>query len=158
AILAVTTVGGLLGSLLAPRLGLVLGGLGAMAGRWGLGCRPRPACRAWGAGAHGGQLGAAVPTQPRCQRLAARGGGGAAHRPTARPTGAARVGGPARPGPPGQPGQPRSPGDRPRWSVRHRLQTVPRPPAARPIRAAVAWPPPPRPHPTGGGLRRRPGR
>ena len=31
AILAVTTVGGLLGSLLAPRLGLVLGGLAAMA-------------------------------------------------------------------------------------------------------------------------------
>ena len=32
-----------------------------------------------------GRLGATVPTQPRRGRLAARGGGGAAHRPAARP-------------------------------------------------------------------------
>src|ERR687898_3557436 len=42
AILAVTTVGGLLGSLLAPRLGLALGGLAATAAGWGLRFRPSP--------------------------------------------------------------------------------------------------------------------
>jgi hypothetical protein len=53
AILAVTTVGGLLGSLLAPRLGLVLGGLAAMAAGWGLRFRPSPAASAWQRGAAG---------------------------------------------------------------------------------------------------------
>jgi hypothetical protein len=52
------------------------------------------------AGDRGGRLGAAVPAQPRGRRLAARSGRGATHRPTAVPTGAARLGGPARPGPP----------------------------------------------------------
>ena len=53
AILAVTTVGGLLGSLLAPRLGLVLGGLAAMAAGWGLRFRPSPDAVAWQRGAAG---------------------------------------------------------------------------------------------------------
>ena len=53
AILAVTTVGGLLGSLLAPRLGLVLGGLAAMAAGWGLRFRPSPDAVAWRRGAVG---------------------------------------------------------------------------------------------------------
>jgi hypothetical protein len=53
AILAVTTVGGLLGSLLAPRLGLVLGGLAAMAAGWGLRFRPSPDASAWQRGAAG---------------------------------------------------------------------------------------------------------
>jgi hypothetical protein len=42
AILAVATVGGLLGSLLAATLGLVRGGLAAMAAGWGLRFRPSP--------------------------------------------------------------------------------------------------------------------
>jgi hypothetical protein len=53
AILAVATVGGLLGSLLAPRLGLVLGGLAAMAASWGLRFRPSPDASAWQRGAAG---------------------------------------------------------------------------------------------------------
>jgi Nuclease-related domain len=53
AILAVATVGGLLGSLLAPRLGLVLGGLAAMAAGWGLRFRPSPDASAWQRGAAG---------------------------------------------------------------------------------------------------------
>jgi hypothetical protein len=53
AILAVATVGGLLGSLLAPRLGLVLGGLAAMAAGWGLRFRPSPDAVAWQRGATG---------------------------------------------------------------------------------------------------------
>ncbi|HET6755446.1 MAG TPA: nuclease-related domain-containing protein [Jiangellaceae bacterium] len=53
AILAVTTVGGLLGSLLAPMLGLVLGGLAAMAAGWGLRFRPSPDASAWQQGAAG---------------------------------------------------------------------------------------------------------
>jgi Nuclease-related domain len=53
AILAVTTVGGLLGRLLAPRLGLVLGGLAAMAAGWGLRFRPSPDASAWQRGAAG---------------------------------------------------------------------------------------------------------
>jgi hypothetical protein len=100
----------------------------------------------------------AVPTQPRRRRLAARRGGGATHRPTARPAGTARLGGPARPGRPGQPGQHRSPGDRPRWGGRDRLPAVPGPPPARPMRATVPRPLPARPHAAGGGLRSRPGR
>jgi hypothetical protein len=51
--LAVTTVGGLLGSLLAPRLGLVLGGLAAMAAGWRLRFRPSPDASAWQRGAAG---------------------------------------------------------------------------------------------------------
>jgi hypothetical protein len=73
AILGIGAGGGVLGSLLAPRLGLVLGGLAAVAAGWG----------------------AAVPAQPGRGRLAVRGRGGAAHRPAARPIGAARLGGPA---------------------------------------------------------------
>jgi hypothetical protein len=53
AILAVATVGGLFGSLLAPRLGLVLGGLAAMATGWGLRFRPSPDASAWQRGAAG---------------------------------------------------------------------------------------------------------
>jgi Nuclease-related domain len=53
AILAVTTVGGLLGSLLAPRLGLVLGGLAAIVATWALRFRPSPDASAWQRGAAG---------------------------------------------------------------------------------------------------------
>jgi hypothetical protein len=45
-------------------------------------------------GRRGGRLGAAVPTQPGRRRLATGRGGGATHRPTARPARTARVGGP----------------------------------------------------------------
>ena len=116
--------GGVLGRLLAPRLGLVVGVLAAT----------------------GGRLGAAVPAQPGRLCLAAGSGGGAAHRPPARAAGAARLGGPARPGRPREPGQHRPPGDRPGRGVRDRLQAVSRPPPTRPVRAAMARPLPPRPH------------
>jgi hypothetical protein len=72
-ILGVGAGGALLGSLLAPRLGLVAGGLAAVAAGWG----------------------PAVPAQPGRHRLAARGGWGATHRPAARFPGAAWMGGPA---------------------------------------------------------------
>jgi hypothetical protein len=84
AALGIGTAGGLLASLLAPRLSLVLGALAAVAAAWG----------------------PAVPAQPRRPCLAAGGGRGAGHRPPARPAGAARVGGPARPGRPGLGSQP----------------------------------------------------
>jgi hypothetical protein len=94
------------------------------------------------AGCRGGRLGTAIPAQPGRCRLAAQVGEGAAHRPTARPPRAARVGGPARPVRPQQPGQHRPPGDRPWWGVRDRLQAISRPPPTRLIRAALAWPHP----------------
>ena len=46
-------VAGVLGSLLAPRLGLVLGGLAAVAAGWGLRFRPSPDAVAWRRGAAG---------------------------------------------------------------------------------------------------------
>jgi hypothetical protein len=45
--------GGVLGSLLAPRLGLVVGGLAAAAAGWGLRFRPSPDACAWRRGAAG---------------------------------------------------------------------------------------------------------
>jgi hypothetical protein len=117
ATLGAAVAGAVLGSLLAGRLGLALSVLAALA-----------------AG------GAAVPAQPRRYRLATRGGGGAAYRPLVGWVGAAGVGGPARPGRPRQPGQPRPPGDRPGRGLRDRLQALSRPPPARPVGAAVAWP------------------
>jgi hypothetical protein len=53
ATLAVGAVGGLLGSLLAPRLSLVIGGLAAAATAWGLRFRPSPDAVAWRRGAAG---------------------------------------------------------------------------------------------------------
>jgi Nuclease-related domain len=53
AILVIATVGGLLGSLLAPRLGLVFGGLVALVAGWGLRFRPSPDASAWQRGAAG---------------------------------------------------------------------------------------------------------
>jgi conjugative relaxase-like TrwC/TraI family protein len=53
ATLAVGAVGGLLGSLLAPRLSLVVGGLAAAATAWGLRFRPSPDAVAWRRGAAG---------------------------------------------------------------------------------------------------------
>ena len=44
---------GVLGSVLAPRLGLVLGGLAAVAAGWGLRFRPSPEAVAWRCGAAG---------------------------------------------------------------------------------------------------------
>src|SRR5215207_355328 len=53
AILGVGAAGGVLGSLVAPRLGLVLGALAAMAAGWGLRFRPSPEAVAWRRGAAG---------------------------------------------------------------------------------------------------------
>ena len=52
-ILGIGVAGGMLGSLLAPRLGLVLGGLAAVAAGWGLRFRPSPDAAAWRRGAEG---------------------------------------------------------------------------------------------------------
>jgi Nuclease-related domain len=52
-ILGMGAVGGVFGSLLAPRLGLVLGGLAATAAGWGLRCRPSPDAIAWRRGSAG---------------------------------------------------------------------------------------------------------
>jgi hypothetical protein len=52
-ILGVGAAGGVFGSLLAPRLGLVLGGLAATAAGWGLRFRPSPDAIAWRRGAAG---------------------------------------------------------------------------------------------------------
>jgi hypothetical protein len=53
AILAIGAGGGGVGSLLAPRLGLVVGGLAATAAGWALRFRPSPDARAWRRGAAG---------------------------------------------------------------------------------------------------------
>jgi hypothetical protein len=53
AALGISAVGGGLGSLLAPRLGLVAGGLAAVLAGWGLRFRPSPDARAWRRGAAG---------------------------------------------------------------------------------------------------------
>ena len=53
AILGIGAGGGVLGSLLAPRLGLVVGGLAAVAAGWGLRFRPSPDAVAWRRGAAG---------------------------------------------------------------------------------------------------------
>jgi Nuclease-related domain len=52
-ILGIGAGGGVLGSLLAPRLGLVVGGLAAMAAGWALRFRPSPDAVAWRRGAAG---------------------------------------------------------------------------------------------------------
>jgi len=75
AILVIGAGGGVLGNQLAPRLGLVVAALTGAAASWGLRTRPSADAVAWRRGA----------------------AGGASHRPTARPAGAARVGRPARP-------------------------------------------------------------
>jgi hypothetical protein len=51
--LGIGTAVGLLGNLLAPQLGLVVGGLAAMAAGWGLRFRPSPDASAWRRGAAG---------------------------------------------------------------------------------------------------------
>jgi hypothetical protein len=53
ATLGIGAGGALLGSLLGPRLGLVLGALAAVAAGWGLRFRPRPDASAWRRGAAG---------------------------------------------------------------------------------------------------------
>jgi Nuclease-related domain len=53
ATLGIGAAGGLLASLLAPRLGLVLGALAAMAAGWGLRFKPSPDAVAWRRGAAG---------------------------------------------------------------------------------------------------------
>jgi hypothetical protein len=53
ATLGIGAAGGLLGSLPAPRLGLVLGALAAMATAWGLRFKPSPDAAAWRQGAAG---------------------------------------------------------------------------------------------------------
>jgi hypothetical protein len=75
-LLGIGVGGGVLGSLLAPRLGLVVAALAVATVGWGL----------------------RFPAQPRCG--GGGGGGGAAHRPPLGSAGATWVGGPARPGRP----------------------------------------------------------
>jgi Nuclease-related domain len=53
ATLGIGAGGGLLGSLLAPRQSLLVGGLAAVAAGWGLRFRPSPDTRAWRRGAAG---------------------------------------------------------------------------------------------------------
>jgi hypothetical protein len=53
AILGISSGGGVLGSLLAPRLGLVLGAVAAVAAGWGLRFKPSPDAVAWRRGAAG---------------------------------------------------------------------------------------------------------
>jgi hypothetical protein len=53
AILGIGAAAGLVSSLLAPRLGLVVGGLAAIAAGWGLRFRPSPEAVAWQRGAAG---------------------------------------------------------------------------------------------------------
>jgi Nuclease-related domain len=53
AILGIGAGGGVLGSLLVPRLGLLVGGLAALVAGWGLRFRPSPDARAWRRGAVG---------------------------------------------------------------------------------------------------------
>jgi nuclease-like protein len=53
ATLGIGASGGLLGNLSVPRLGLILGGLAAMAAGWGLRFRPSPDAVAWRCGAAG---------------------------------------------------------------------------------------------------------
>jgi hypothetical protein len=53
AILGIGAGGGVLGSLLAPRLGLVVGGLAAVAAGWGLRFRSSPEAVAWRRGSAG---------------------------------------------------------------------------------------------------------
>jgi hypothetical protein len=53
AILGIGAAAGLVSSLLAPRLGLVVGGLAAIAAGWGLRFRPSPEASAWRRGAAG---------------------------------------------------------------------------------------------------------
>jgi hypothetical protein len=128
--------GGVLGNLLAPRLSLVVGGLAAVVAGWGLRFKPSSDAVAWRRGAVG-------------------------ERRTARLLG---------------------PLERQGWAVLHDLavprsranldhlvigpggvfvidsKAVSRPPPARPVRAAVAWPLPARLDPGGGVVRGRPGR
>jgi hypothetical protein len=52
-LVGIGATGGVLGSLLVPRLGLVLGGLAAVAAGWGLRFRPSPDAVAWRRGAAG---------------------------------------------------------------------------------------------------------
>ncbi|HKQ01327.1 MAG TPA: hypothetical protein VJ735_13445, partial [Actinomycetes bacterium] len=52
-LLGIGAAGGVLGSLLAPRLGLVLGGLAALAAGWWLRFRPSPEAIAWRRGRRG---------------------------------------------------------------------------------------------------------
>jgi hypothetical protein len=116
-ILGIGAWGGVLGNLVAPRLGLMVGALAAVVAGWGLRFRSSPDTVAWQRGAAG---------ERRTARLLdplARHGWGVLHDLAV----------------PGQPGQPRSSGDRPWWGVRDRLQAVPGSPPARLLRAALAW-------------------
>jgi hypothetical protein len=83
-LLGIGAGGGVPGTLLAPRLGLVLGALAAVAAGWGLGCGSDPAQTPSPGGA--GRRGSDAP-------------------PASWLRWSGRVGGPARPGPPRQPGQ-----------------------------------------------------
>jgi Nuclease-related domain len=136
AALGIGTAGGLLGSLLAPRLGLVLGALAAVAAGVGLGFRPSPDAIAGRRGAAG---------ERRTARLLGpleRHGWVVLHDlavPGSRANLDHLVIGPG-------------------WGVRGRLQTVSGPAAARRSWEAVAWPLSPCPHLAGGVLGGRSGR
>jgi hypothetical protein len=123
-ILGVAAGGGVLGRLLVPRLGLVVGMLAAVATGWELRFRPSPDARIWRRGAAGERRTAWLLGSLERH-------GWAVLHDLAVPGSQANL-------------------DHlvigPGWGVRDRLQAVSRPPAARPIRAALAWPLPPRPH------------
>jgi hypothetical protein len=135
-ILGISLGGGVLGSLLAPRLSLVLGGLATIAVCWGLRFKPSPDAAAWRRGAAG---------ERRTARLLGpleRHGWAILHDLAV----------------PGSQANIDSPGDWARWGVRDRLQALSRSPPARWVWAAVAWPLSARPHAARGGLRGGPGR
>jgi hypothetical protein len=135
-ILGMGVGGGVFGSLLATRLGLILSGLATVAAAWALRFRPSPKARAWRRGAIG---------ERRTARLLGpleRHGWAILH-DLAIPGSTANID---------------SPGHRPRRRAGHRLQAVSGAAAARPDGATLARPFPPRPGTAGGVVRGRPGR
>ena len=119
--------GGVLGSLLAPRLGLALGGLAAVAAGWGLRFKPSPDAVAWRRGAAGERHTARLLGQLERH-------GWAVLHDLAVPGSRANL-------------------DHlvigPRRGVRRRFQAVSRTPSGRPEGTAVAWPLPPQPRTAG---------
>ena len=137
AVIVVTGVaGGLLGSLLAPRLGLAVGGLAAVVAGWGLRFRPSPDAVAWRRGAAGERRTARLlgPLERQgwvvLHDLAVPGSRANLDHLVIGPGGVFVI-------------------DSKQYRGRLRLDSS---------GAAVAWPLPPRPHPAGRELRGRPSR
>jgi nuclease-like protein len=127
-ILVIGAGGGVLGSQLAPRLGLVVAALAAAAAGWGLRFRPSPDAVAWRQGAEGERR--TVRLLDPLERY-----GWAVLHDLAVPGSRANI-------------------DHlvigPGWGVRDRLQAVSGPAGARRVRAALARPLPARPYPVRG--------